>query len=83
VIGTVNQVFDCLGYIVDGAVRTFYITNRVKAYYIAKASRQPGIISHFTHPLVIGLRNFALRYLTPESVNLKQMDKLFGLTIPG
>lgn len=52
---------------------------RAKAHYIARASRQLGIVSHFTNPVAIAIRNFTLKYLTPEKVNLKQMNRLFRL----
>ncbi len=52
---------------------------RAKAHYVVKTSWQFGIISHLSHPLAAGLRNFVFKYLMPERVNLKQMDKLFRL----
>lgn len=52
---------------------------RAKAHYVVKMSWQLGVVSHFTHPVAISIRNFVLKYLSPKSMNLKQMDKLFRL----
>ena len=51
---------------------------RKKAHYIVKTSWTLGKISQWSNPILVSIRNQALK-LTPKSVNKKQMDKIFEL----
>lgn len=50
-----------------------------KAHQVVKTSWFLGKIAHFKNPLAIKLRNQILK-LTPESVNKKQLNKIFQLS---
>ncbi len=52
---------------------------RKKAHYVVNTSWTFGKIAHWKNPVGVALRDFAMKRLTPESVNLRQMDKLFRL----
>lgn len=51
---------------------------RQKAHDVVNTSWKIGKISHASNPVIAWLRDFIFR-VTPESVNLKQMDKVFML----
>lgn len=53
---------------------------RAKAQYVVKTSRQLGVVSHLENRAGMGIRNFILKYLTPASINVRQMARLFRLS---
>lgn len=63
----------------DQAIERYPAVRREKAHYVVNTSWQLGKISHLTNPVGMGLRNFVLKYLTPDFVNRRQLDKLFKL----
>lgn len=50
-----------------------------KAHYIVNSSWKIGKIAQLKNTFGIAIRNFVLKRLTPDRVNLKQMDKIFKL----
>ncbi|GAB2659693.1 FAD-dependent monooxygenase [Flavihumibacter cheonanensis] len=63
----------------EQAMKRYPAIRMRKAHYVVNTSWQLGKISHLTNPVGMGLRNFVLKYLTPDFVNRRQLDKLFKL----
>lgn len=66
-------------YSLTDAFRKYPEIRRKKAHYIVNTSWKIGEVAHWHNPFAIGLRNLVLKYLTPDSVNLKLLDKVFTL----
>ncbi len=68
-------------YSIPEAFEKYPELRRAKAHYVVKTSWQVGVLSQLENRAGIGVRNFILKYLTPESVNIKQMARLFKLPV--
>lgn len=67
-----------LGKAFEDTFQEFEAIRRPKAHYIVHSSWALGKVAHWSNPLLIWLRNKALR-LTPNSINQKQLDKIFEI----
>lgn len=65
-------------YPVDEAFAKYPEIRRKKAHDVVNTSWKIGKISHASNPVMAWLRDFIFR-ITPQSINLKQMDKVFML----
>jgi 2-polyprenyl-6-methoxyphenol hydroxylase-like FAD-dependent oxidoreductase len=63
----------------DDAFNRYPGLRRAKAHSVVHTSWRIGRISQSRNPLLAGLRNFTLRYLTPQSVQRRQLHRLFRL----
>lgn len=66
-------------YSIEEAFKKYPDIRRAKAHHIVNTSWRIGVLSMVSNPLAIAVRNYGLKYLTPTSITLKQMKKIFQL----
>ena len=74
ILGELTKKYD-----LTKAFEMFPEIRRKKAHDIVNTSWNLGILAHLTNPVAIAFRNVLMKYLTPKSVNLKQLEKIFTL----
>lgn len=66
-------------YTLEEAFDLYPKIRRAKAHTIVRRSWTLGKVAHLSNGFAVGMRNFLFRYLTPDSVMIRQMKELFTL----